>query len=177
MKAIKFKDIPLLFVLIFSFASSFLMGCGGGGGAGGNNGGAIATGNAPVALTSGSQFSFTGGYERFNTGVVASFIGTMTRQLAVVSPTSGSYQTTYAGQTSSGSATGAGTIGYTRIDANSAKIVVNGYPYLTNNDQVAFGVIEIRLTYTSPTAGSYTEISITTLTPYTAIGTFTVTSP
>lgn len=170
----KIRDIPVLFILLFSFIASFAMGCSGGGSNTPGGGTGTPSGNAPGALASGNILVITGGYTRLNSGVP--FSGTTVKTITFTSPTSATYNVTYIGETNSGSASSSGDVTYTVVGPNLAKVTLTNFPYFTNDDASVVGVIEIQMTFSSAAGGSYNESGITVVTPYSGAGSFTFSS-
>ncbi len=178
MKLVKFRDIPALFLIFISFAASFLMGCGGGGGggAGSGSGGVAPVGKAPTSLAAGNNLVITGAYTRINSVSGGSFDGTTTKSITFTSPTAANYTASWIGDTANASVSASGNVTYTVVSPDLAKVTLTNFPYPSDNDRPAFGVIEIQLTFSAPGTGGYSENGVTVVSPYLGSGNFAFSS-
>ncbi|HSI07502.1 MAG: hypothetical protein ACAH89_01445 [Rariglobus sp.] len=169
----KIRDFPAILVLLFSVIASFAMGCSGGGSntpGGGGGGSGIPSGNAPTALASGMVFTFTGEYNRLDPSTSVTWIGNINKTLNVTSPTVGTSLDNVQ------STTGTSNLTYTRNTPDLARIVATNYPYIGPEASDQRGTIELQLTFSTPTSGTFVEQGIGLPTAYAGAGTFTFSS-
>jgi len=129
-----------------------LMGCSGGGGGGGGSGPDVPDGFAPRALTAGMVFELVGTME-YHPGGSIFYVGNVEKRITVTSPNSGTVDSTayidYTGPTG---------LEYERRNPTVAKITADNYPYNTSSTLTDIGNVEIRLSFTSATAGTFVEL-------------------
>lgn len=176
MKKFNLKNVSVIFLLFISCAASLLMGCSGGGG-GGGGATTVVPGFTPTALTAGKVITITGNYIRRNLSLSADFTGTCTKILTITSPTtailSGSFTDSGGGISSTYPST-AVTLVYTQSSATNAKIRATNYVFNSDVGSIVTGVVEVQLIFGSANTGSYNEVLITGVSPYSGSGTFTL---
>ncbi len=182
MKSFKVKDLPVFILLAMSLLASLVMGCSGGGGGSGPSGSSSSsvsttpTPNAPAALTAGMKFTLVGAYQRMNSVSGITFPGTSQVVVTMQSPTAATYNQTYADAPFVyGPFNYSGTLTYTSTGPDTAVVFANNYPYVTDGNTTASGILQGNLTFTSATGGTYTITSVNTVTTYSESGSFTLT--
>jgi len=178
MNSFKIKNLPIFILLALSFMASLLMGCSGGGGGAGPGGGSseVPAGYAPLALTAGMVFEFNGSYEYHPTDKLT-YVGKVQKELSMTSPTSGTSTSSAYEGFFGGYSTGTSSIDYVRSNGNVVRITATNYPYNTDTVTVTRGSMQIRLSFTSATGGTFVEIGQDDGVAYGSGGEFIFTDP